>query len=493
MAVMFLPLQILLLGIHVVQVLSTMYLDTDLELLLSSPARPSVIVVSRLVEMLVFPDLALFLVLTVGFWGLGWQMGMALLYYPLVLLGGLLLPLLPLSLAVLIAMVMARYMPAWRVREMLVVIGGFLWLSYTVGQAYLFRSLQENAWLAFVSLLLRIQRVGFFAIAPGPIPGNWIAWAAVATGLGRWDLALFPFLGFLFVSLGVFGLTAFAAARLYLSGWSNMGVVQRRRRRQALALGRPTRWELRRMWAVIRKDWLLIRRDPRQLIYLLWPIAYLIGVLSPLRDGFAWNWAVITGIDLLWLAVLLTLSFLLLGVTNVLGLNVFSKEGKSAWVLFSAPISPWELVMAKFWSRYLPSVIVALVISAGLAYGLRIGWVGFAQTLGAALLLTTGLVALAVGMDAASPEFSEEIARGTRQTSEGCITLLLLVGYVLAVDIGLLLPTVRAVAYSLNGMGKQVTTLVVVPLLVGATALMVRWSLHQAVERIAQQELTGEP
>ncbi len=482
LAVLYTVVQAVILGGSMAHVLTTMYLDSDLELVMAAPVHPSAVFLTRLLEVLAFPGLALTLISLFGVWGVGVGANMGFLFYPTALLAALFLPMLPASIAAVLTMVMVRYLPAWRLREMLAVAGSVLWLGYYTLQSVLWKSLGKSLWPMLTAWLMGNEALGFFATSPGPVPANWAAWATIAAGLGRPDRAAVPFLGFVALSLAAFTAVVLAAERLYLSGWASVGVVQRRRRRVQSVFAREIKWGPRRVWAVVRKDWLLVRRDPRRMLNLLWPVAY---VFAATRGNYPAGAASVVSatfsVDVMWIIQLAMTSFVLLVFVSSFSGGLLAEEGKAVWLLRSAPLSEWEWVMAKFWGGFLPTLLGSVLFLAVFALVEGLGPGGILRGLGVAVVEGMGLVALSLTL----PSTTWATEGEARASGEGLVRFLLSVAYLLVADLILVLPMTR---YGTTWFEQWVLAFVQAMGVVGGTALVIWLALTWTADRLRARE-----
>lgn len=486
LAVILLVIQSVILGTSMARVVATLYLDSDLELLLAAPLQARSVFAARLVEVLALPGLFILCLLLAGLWGLGLGLGMGPAYHLFAVPVVLFLPLIPEALGTLLTMALVRYLPAWRLREILAVAGGLLWLIFYLTQQALFANFQEHLLPILLSLFSGGSRPEFLALDPGLLPGNWAAWSLVAAGLGRVGPAL-PALGpYALISLGAFGLCLLAAERLYLSGWANAGVVQRRRQRveTAAAIPRSVRWLSPGFRAVMLKDWRMLRRDLQALLQLAWPLAFTLvwlmqgrlDIIPPVSipgDPMIW-W---TGLSVAWLCVM---------VVTYLAITAISREGRSFWVLRSAPLSTWELIAAKFWSSYLIFLGLGLAFSLGTAWLQGTGLVGFSRSLGLAMLMGIGLTAISLALGARSPNLTWDNPRQAYSQEAGCM------GFIAGGVYALIMVVTLAVPIGLEGRGATWGLLVSfcrLAAVVGLTAGVVWKALHLAVRGVEEIEL----
>lgn len=384
--------------------LGSLFLSNDLELLMAAPVDRRAVFTSKILDSL---GLDYGLIAIAGApalitYGLG--LGYGPLYFLLALLTLAGAPLLPAALGALLVMLVARFAPARRVREVLGLAAAIGGLSCSlIGQTSRFWFQQVSgansgpeAWL--------VQARGLEAI---PLPTMLAGRGLAAAGAGDWLGALAGLLSFLVITFGFFVFTVWAADRLYAAGWLRMqgsGTARRSRQRAErqtargglLAAASP---EL----AIALKDWRVIPRDLRNFAQMLWPLFLLPVVYFNLVSGRngariagSVSRANLTALDPA--AVAITAGILLatgLLVSRV-ALTAVSMEGQAWWILKSAPISGWELLRGKFLAVMLPFVALStllLVIAAfwrGFSFfGTLYGWYGME-------LIGAGMVAIAV-------------------------------------------------------------------------------------------------
>lgn len=94
-----------------------------------------------------------------------------------------------------------------------------------------------------------------------------------------------------------------------------------------------------------------------------------------------------------------------------------SLEGDSFWILATAPLSPMTIFREKFWTAFIPFLVLTEMIAAGSGLMLSLDPFFLASTMIGIFLLSVSLVAIAVGFGATFPDFGEtdpsKIASGT--------------------------------------------------------------------------------
>ncbi|HMA33295.1 MAG TPA: hypothetical protein VKY74_02350 [Chloroflexia bacterium] len=385
--------------------LGSLFLSSDLDLLMTAPVDRRAVFISKVLDGLgvSYAILAVTAVPALTTYGLALHYGP--LYYILALLALAGTPLLPEGLGALLVMLVARFAPARRVREVLGLFGALVGLSCSLlGQT-------SRLWmrdLAGLSTDLQALQRQVEAVAGLPIPSLVAGRGLTAAGRGDLAGAVAGLGGFALLTFGFFALCVWLADSLYASGWVRMqssGTARRSPQRAARAAARGG-WLGRAPvdLALALKDWRVIPRDLRNFAQVLGslvllPVIYfnLLGgggrsSFNAVRAAGDWTHGQLdpTGI-IIAIGILSSASFLFLNLTA----TAISMEGKSWWLIKAAPISGLELVRGKFLAAWIPFVILTTGLLIGAAIwkgfsplGLLYGWFGI-ELLGAGILATS--------------------------------------------------------------------------------------------------------
>ena len=364
--------------------LASLYFARDVEWLLSSPLSAPVFLAHRLTNQLAIG-------VTIGtLIGAPAVLAAALRFDAplLVPLAALTLPallLVPMSLALVGVVLVVRLVPAARVRDAAgILVAGVGFGAAAVDLAATFNGHGSGG--------LALGHFGHGFGTPAWLPTSWVAGSLVAGARGQFALAVLLAALTVLLAAVVTPLGILVSSRFLREGWyrSQFTAARTRRSRFARALPAPL--------AILSKDGRVLRRDPGQLIQLLLPVGlFAVYLLSPrggsgvFRDFPAWY------------GPLTTASFAALFAASGLGLRAIGAEGKHAWCLFSAPLSPKAVLLSK---AQLPALVatgasLALLLVTEATQRLP----GNEVVISAAQLtmLVLGLVGLATGMGAAWP------------------------------------------------------------------------------------------
>lgn len=348
--------------------LQALYLAGDMEFLLSAPLPMRAVFLTKLLQA-ILPNIGLVLLFSLPvLFGLGVSGGYSILYYPLVVLALILLTLAAGGVSSLLVMLVVRVIPARRVAEVLGFVGAILSILLSQSGRFFADARFSGAQVgAGLNALTRLN-VGWSPFA-------WVGRGLVAIGEGRW-LTGSALVG---LSLGLAGVafwfTLSLAERLYYSGWATMqgSPVKRKKQRAGqadapvLAVPRKvsssgflTLWLPAPFRALLWKDFMLMRRDLRNLSQVITPLILgVILIVSMTRGGLQREVGGSTLISADAYLYIMVGFILLIGWSLVLmlALGGFSREGKNYWLVQAAPVSTASLVGVKFLVAYLPSVV----------------------------------------------------------------------------------------------------------------------------------------
>jgi ABC-2 type transport system permease protein len=220
---------------------------------------------------------------------------------------------------------------------------------------------------------------------------------------------------------------------------------------------------------LIGKDLLVIRRDLRSMSQLISPL--ILGVIyavmlvrgggqAPAGRGEAPLWFMQAMQNVLVygnVAISLFVGWMLLSRLAMMG---FSQEGKSYWLLKSAPVSADKLLAAKFLVAYLPTLVLGcgFLLAISLLQRASLGALLFGLSVVALCFAGAAGVNLAFGVVGVNLEWNDprQMTRGTT----GCLGMLASAGYML---VALTLFFVPPIGFALLGQSEtagQLTGLV---------------------------------
>ncbi|MBI3943519.1 MAG: hypothetical protein HY326_10945 [Chloroflexi bacterium] len=423
--------------------LGSLFLTNDLEMLMSAPVDRRAVFISKILDGMAFyyGIIAIAAVPALITYGLGLHYGP--LYYVLALITLLGTPLLPASIGALLVMVVARFAPARRVREVLGLAAALVGMSCSLlGQTTRLWTQRLSGVSADPQDFLRQIQV----ITNLPIPTLVAGRGLSEAGTGEWIPALANLSGFLFLTFGFFGVCILLADNMYTTGWIRMqssGSAARSRKQVAkdaansgLLGGAPA------PLALALKDWRVIPRDLRNFAQLLAPLLFLPVVYINLIGGTGrnstnvlqlanqYNRGIANMANVFIAAGILATTIL---VFSRIALTSISMEGKSWWLLKVAPLSGFELLRGKYLSAVIPFAAVSTLLMIGAAVWRNFSLGGFLYGWFGVELLGAGMLAIAIGFAVPWAHLDWD---DPRRMSSGWGTLFAFIGYMLLGIVG---------------------------------------------------------
>ena len=356
--------------------LQALYLASDMDLLLSLPLPMRAVFLAKLLQA-ILPNLGLIGMFSLPvLFGMGIANHYSFLYYPLVLILILLMALTAAGISSLLVMGIVRIFPARRVAEVLAFLGAIISIVCSQSGQFTNRiNFDEAATNIIPSRLAALTNLN--------APWSPLAWGGrvlVDIGEGRWLSGLLFLILFLSSASIVFVVCLQAAEQLYYSGWANMQTSPRKKKSQKSKPAISKRTSSRNIQlpgilprtirGIINKDYLVLRRDLRNLSQVITPMIFGIiytfmlvqsGGEAPSGRGEAPAWFMDAMNNITIYANVGISLFVGWSLLSRLALMGFSQEGKYFWIIKAAPISGGKLITAKFTVAYLPSLCIGLL------------------------------------------------------------------------------------------------------------------------------------
>ncbi len=331
-------------------------------------------------------------------------------YWLLGVMTAILLPAVPLSLSTLLTVAVLRWVPPARARTLASILGAGLGLAYYVGSQLLASSQTYGA-------LGSARVVGLLGNLPTSWPGQVLLLALEGDELR----AVAYLLGMAGVALVAGALGMWLSVRSFETGWASFQEATSGRRGVSVRPLRPMDVRRPRWWALASKDWKELRRDPQELVRLIYPLVIFgFGIYRSLSSASSTeSWIVFGTIDL-------GLYFLVM----TLALPAINREGRALYLLALCPISSREVFLGKWLYAALPPL--ALAVGLDLAYGL---WAGVhpltvvyvaADTALLAVVLSGALLWVSATWPRLEGQGNRVQASFTASTVGGAVNLLLL-------------------------------------------------------------------
>lgn len=421
--------------------LQALYLAGDMDFLLSSPVPIRAVFLTKLLQA-ILPNFSLILLFGLPvLYGLGASQGYNILFFPLVPVLLAVLALAAAGLSSLLVMLVVRIFPARRVAEVLgLFVGVVSLLCSQSGQFARFSNVSEQQAADALHLVARVNS-----------PWSPLAWAGrglVSIGEGQWLVGVPLVLLTLGLAGGIFAISLTTAERLYYSGWASLQGNARKKKaprpaRAAVTAGTPFRALAERLApapvrAILVKDFLVLRRDLRNLSQLITPL--ILGVIyavmlvrgggePPAGRGEAPGWFMSILRNLLVygnVGISLFVGWSLLSRLAVMG---FSQEGQSYWLLKTSPINVRRLLAAKFLVAYLPALVLGWVFLLAISLVQRASPLTVLYSLAVIALSVAGTAGLNLAFGVQGAHFEWTDPRQMVRGGAGCLSALVTIGF----------------------------------------------------------------
>ena len=428
----FLTFFAILLFSNVITGLSTFFLSRDLQLLIPAPVPANRLFAAKFIETLADSSWMMLLFSLPAFLAFGVVHGAGFAYYAMVILT--LIPFLVIAAAigVIVIQVLAALLPAQRGKDMLFVFA-ICFLSLFL---LFFRLLQPE-------LLVNPEKFADFAAyltalqAPSSpfLPSTWAAASLLPfVGLADGD-AVFHYCLLLSTALFLVQVGSWLSTSLYPIGWSKAQEGKRRKNQKKWwdnALDLFVRFFPFRFRTIMLKDLKIFFRDTGQwsqlfvLLALIVVYVYNFSVFrstdSSISTFFLKNLAAFTNLALS--------AFVLASIAVRFVFPAVSLEGKTFWVLRSAPVPLSRLWWSKFWVALLPLLLLGELLVSATNYFLQVS--PFMMGLSAVTLffLTFGIVALGMAVGVAYPNFTAEHSAKIAASFGGVIYMVLSIVFI---------------------------------------------------------------
>jgi ABC-2 type transport system permease protein len=477
--------------------LQALYLAGDMDFLLSTPVPIRAVFITKLLQA-ILPNFGLICLFALPvLYGLGLSSQYNFFYYPLVLFVMIALALAAAGASSLLVMFVVRVFPARRVAEVLGFLGAILsFMCSQSGQLANMSEIDPEQASQAISLVSRLDTAWS--------PLAWAGRGLVAIGREDWLTGI----GLLCLTLGIagltFGLALVTSERLYYTGWANMQSKSRKKKttRQARPVP-PARLETlserfipSAVRAILVKDYLVLRRDLRNMSQLVTPL--IVGIIYTfmfLRSGSpptpnneelpSWAAETIKNTAVYFnVGLALFVSWMLLARLAGMG---FSQEGKSYWILKSSPLSVRKLMSAKFLVAYLPVLTLSWIFLLVITLVQRASTSTLLFTLPAVALCIAGNAGINLAFGIIGANFDWEDPRRMQRGSSGCLAALITMLY-LPFSLGLFFgPTILMTVLGLAEAAGQLIGLILGGLFSMTCALLPLWLVRKRVP------LLGEP
>jgi hypothetical protein len=480
--------------------LQALYLSGDMDFLLSTPVPIRAVFIAKLLQA-VLPNFALIALFGIPIlFGLGLASRYNLLYYPLVLVMMLALALAAAGLSSLLVMLVVRVLPPRRAAEILGFIGAIFGFACSqIGNLTNSFGKDVNISGTQISGVLLRSNTSW-------LPLNWAGQGLVALGEGRWFVGVLLLGVTLVLAMTAFWFALVTAERWFYSGWAGMQVVTSKKKmvqssRPAKRSNKESTFGFFRflpvpVLGIVHKDFLVLRRDLRNLAGLISPLIF--GVIYtvmifrngsdlPVGGGEAPAWLMDSlRVVLTYSSVGMSLFVGWMLLSRLAGMG-FSQEGKNYWILKASPVRTEHLLGAKFLVSYLPALVLGLFFLIGIAILQNLSLYEFLYSLVAIIMCLGGMAGILLAFGVMGANFAWDDPRKINAGGMGCLGQFLTMLY-LPIAFGLFIaPLGLTRLFNIPAFYGYLAGLIIGSSVSAGCAILPLWLVRKRVERLNEE------
>ena len=372
-AVTFHALLVLAFVLDVATTTNVFFLSSDLPLLMAAPIPTYKVFALKYLEALATGSLVSVFIALPILLGYGIAFRAPFYFYVGIVL---LLPVflsIPVSVGTIAGFVIARFVRASRVKEILGLVGGALGLAFWIGFQLIRPTLESPDQVQDLTVRMR----DFASGGGGPLgllPSSHAASAFVALRAGALGEAAVPVLLLCLTAAVLFGISVVTARKMYLAGWARVvpGGKKRKVRRGRSAVETVFFWAPKAERAIMAATARLFLRDPQQMM----PVA----TITIMMTVFPFLTARRQGATVLSPVLLIAIAGLAFIGSMNLGMNGVAIDGRSFWRILCAPVPVKRKLAAKFMLPVTVFVPIGLALALVFRAADLVSWafVGFA-------------------------------------------------------------------------------------------------------------------
>ena len=405
----FLGSQLMVFFFGLMYVMSKYYFSNDLNHLVPLPIKPSHILTSKFVTIMVseyLTSMPIFLPFVIIY---GLKTRAAILYWIYAILGAVFLPVIPLVISSLAIMILMKYTNIKGKRDKLRIIaaGGFMifviWLQLKIQQ------ISQNAIIQGDNFMFNLARDANLLVRSLGVAFPPSMWGALS--LANYDefLGLSNLLLYSLVSILSFLLMIIASEKLFFDGLiGNIEVSASKGKNKKQNLDK-TMTATRPYLAIARKETKMLFKTPIYLMnsvggVIIVPIILVMSVLTgeasmgPISEILYGNmdFVVLIGIGMIGV----------LGMLNSVGVTTFSREGSNFWIMRTLPIKAEDQILGRLLASLFIQVIGALVLIVSIFFVIKLDIVNIILIILIGLLASIPMTLLGMIIDIVRPMLS---------------------------------------------------------------------------------------
>ena len=413
----------------IVAAISTMYLSSDLDLLISSPLGITAVFIEKFFQTVINSSWMVVLFGLPMFSALGAVYGMGIKFYIYMVI--LLIPfiIIPAGLGILFTVSLIRYFPAKRMQQVMT----FMILLFVAGLVIFFRFMRPETLYREVEMSDHLIMAFFerLSVPKSPyLPSAWLTEGFMSLLHSNGAGIEYPLFSLFAGALLTFAVVIIVARKVYFAGLSEAGTTsirgkgKRKDMIEAFVRRLPLSAHQR---ALLVKDIKVFFRDTGQ-----WSQLFILGALVavyifniknlPLNSYYLKNLIAFLNLGLA--------GFVLASVAIRFVFPSVSLEGGSIWVIRRSPIKMSSFLWEKYIAFLFPLLLLGEILMVGSNILLEVDPFMMALSTASIFMITLGITGLGVGMGAMYPRFRYENIAQVAAGAGGIIYMILCLAYI---------------------------------------------------------------
>lgn len=402
----FLGSQLMVFFFGLMYVMSKYYFSNDLNHLVPLPIKPSQILTSKFVTIMVseyLTSLPLFLPFVIIY---GLKTNGGLVYWIYSLLGAIFLPVIPLVISSLVIMILMKYTNIKGKRDQLRIAaaGGFIilmiWFQLKIQQ------ISQNAILEGENFMFNLARDANLLVKSLGMAFPPSMWGALSLANYKSLLGLTNILLYSVVSIIFFVLMIVASEKLFFDGLiGNIEVSASKGRNKNKNLDK-TIVARRAYIAIAVKEIKMLFKTPIYLMnsvggVIIVPVILVMSLvtgeasMAPISELISTNMDIVVLIGVAMIGIL--------GMLNCVGVTTFSREGSNFWIMRTLPIKAEDQILGRLLASLFIQVIGALVLIISIFFIIRLDLISITLIILLGLLASIPMTLLGMIIDIIRP------------------------------------------------------------------------------------------
>ena len=373
----FLASQIMIFLFGLLYVMSKYYFSNDLAQLLPLPIKPSYILGSKFVTLMIseyltsLPIILPFIII----YGIKGVEGPIYWIYSILLI--ISLPIIPLVLSSIIIMIFMKYTNIGAKKDLIRIISSILFLFVMIYFQFKIQSITQNALMQGDNFLINLINDSNLLVKKLGLGFPPSMWGALALSNYLNLTGLFNLILFIGVGIVSFAIMMFLSERLFFDGLiGNIEVsASKGRSNKKLSISSFAR-KTKPYLALAKKEVIMLFKTPIYLMNAVGVVIILpILIVMPTMTGG--DESIITFIGMIenhmeWVALIGGGFIASLGMLNSIGCTTFSREGKCFWIQRTLPIKVEDQIIGRILSSLAIQVIGIIALLISLAFILKL-------------------------------------------------------------------------------------------------------------------------